>query len=348
MLTQFHYPKAMSPTILDDYLAHGWYRMGQSIFTTKLLCLEGDMYSTVWVRLDLRNYTFRKSLRKLYRKNTKQFRVEFGDFDLNEEKEMLFQKHKVRFDGYVSPTLSDSLLDSQRGNIYHTKEFRVYDGEQLIATSFFDLGKNSSASIMGLFDPAYDKHSLGFFTMLLEIQYCKEQGIDFYYPGYVVPRYPSFDYKLRIGDTEYYNNKTDKWLPLDMLEQGELPAEKMYAKLRAVYTKIADRGIEPALWTYPFYDKVITGIEDYHFLQIPLFLLCKKRGTQYFVVAYDYQSHLYKFSVYEVFEELNYYSILYADFGRGNCFANFLEEHLHLLETTSADEIADEVEKYLA
>lgn len=348
MLTQFHYPKAISPTILDDYLAKGWYRMGQSIFTTKLLCLEGEMYSTVWIRLDLRNYTFRKSLRKLYKKNSQRFRIESGDFKLDEETEALFQKHRVRFEGFVSPSLRESLLDSQNGNIFNTKEFKIYDGDQLIAASFFDLGKNSVASIMGLFDPDYEKHSLGFFTMLLEIQYCQKQDLDFYYPGYVVPRYPNFDYKLRIGDTEYYDLQKSAWLPLDILNKGELPAEKMYLKLKEVYQKISDKGIEPVLWTYPFYDKMITGIEDYSFLQTPLFLLCKKRGSQYFVVAYDYQTQLFKFGVYEVFEELNYYSILYADFGRGNCFANFLEEHLHLLESTSAEEIANEVEKYLA
>ena len=30
-------------------------------------------------------------------------------------------------------------------------------------------------------------------------------NIDYYYPGYVVPGYHRFDYKLKIGEVEFYD-----------------------------------------------------------------------------------------------------------------------------------------------
>ena len=69
-----------------------------------------------------------------------------------------------------------------------------------------------------MYDPEYDRYSLGFYTMLLEIEYCMELGLKFYYPGYVVPGYSRFDYKLRIGDVDYFDLYSKEWLPFSALQ----------------------------------------------------------------------------------------------------------------------------------
>ena len=56
-----HYPELLLPEELDAYLARGWYRMGQSIFTTHFLCFGEQFYSAVWVRLQLNDHSFSKS-----------------------------------------------------------------------------------------------------------------------------------------------------------------------------------------------------------------------------------------------------------------------------------------------
>lgn len=210
MSSQFHRPPNLYGASLDAYLVKGWFRSAQYIYTISSIPLEGALYFPIRIRLPLQNYKFRKSLRKIIKKN-KQFRTISRKATITPEKEALYQKFIVRFDTYISPTLIDALQEGGETTIYNTYEIAVYDGDKLIAVSFFDLGKSAIASIKGVFDPAYDKYSLGFYTMLAEIQYGKTNGFEYYYPGYVIPDYPKFDYKMRIGEVEFYDAESDFW-----------------------------------------------------------------------------------------------------------------------------------------
>ena len=87
-------------------------------------------------------------------------------------------------------------------------------------------GKKSAASILGAYDPDYRKNSLGFFTMLMEIQFCQQMSIPYYYPGYVVPGYSRFDYKLRIGPVSYFDLRQQEWLPYNQLREEDIPAQQ--------------------------------------------------------------------------------------------------------------------------
>ena len=147
MFAEKHYPEVMIPEELDAYLAKGWYRMGQTIFTTHFLCFGRSFYSAIWIRLPLQGYQFRKSLRKAFRRNQQRFRHRVGPASITPEKEQLYRRYKASFPGILAPSLKDSLLDGEDYNIYNTYEVAVYEGSKLVALSFFDLGKNSAASI---------------------------------------------------------------------------------------------------------------------------------------------------------------------------------------------------------
>jgi len=241
MFTEIHYPEKISPGELDAYLDRGWFRMGQMIFTCRFLCFSGELYSAIWTRLDLRNYRFRKSLKKLLKRNSNHFRVLVRKAVFDDEKEILYQRHKSRFEGYIAETLKES--------------------------RFFDIGGNSLASIMGLFDPAYSKYSLGFYTMLLEIMVGHQNKKAFYYPGYVVPGYQRFDYKLRIGPVDYFNIKNKTWEPYHQLDFQKTPSEDMKQELRLLQNKMDEAGIPNKLVLYPLYDKELYGFERVSFVR---------------------------------------------------------------------------------
>ena len=92
MFAEKHYPEILRPEELDTYLERGWYRMGQTIFTTHFLCFGEHFYSAIWVRLPLKDYRFRKKLRKVIRRNTRQFKTDFRRAFLDRERERLYQK----------------------------------------------------------------------------------------------------------------------------------------------------------------------------------------------------------------------------------------------------------------
>lgn len=210
MSSKYHRPPNLFGRNLDVYLSKGWFRSGQLISTTHSLSLEGKLYYPVRTRLPLKGYTFRKSLRKIWRKN-QHFKVICQKAEITDEQEALYQKFIVRFDSYIAPTLQESLLDFETTSIYDTYEMAIYAEDKLIAVSFFDVGEVAMASIMGVFDPEYGKYSLGIYTMLLEINFGRINNFDYYYPGYVIPGYPKFDYKLRIGAVEFYDTENDIW-----------------------------------------------------------------------------------------------------------------------------------------
>ena len=93
----------------------------------------------------------------------------------------------------------------------------VYDGDQLIAAGYFDLGDTAAASILHFFDPQYARYSLGKYLILLTIEYLKDQGYEYYYPGYVVEGLPKMDYKLFLGkeEAEYFDPEAVAWLKFD-------------------------------------------------------------------------------------------------------------------------------------
>ncbi len=272
MFTEIHFPIEILPKELDNYLAKGWFRMGQMIFTCHVLCFRDHVYSTVWIRLALEDYSFKKSMRKLLLKNDKRFRTIIRKAIFDREKQKLYEGHKERFEGYIPNTLNESLFGMEEENLYDTYEVCVYEKDKLIAVSFFDLGSDSIASIMGLYDPDYGQFSLGIYTMLCEIQYGKEHDKKYYYPGYVVPDYKRFDYKLRVGEMDYYDVPTGEWKPIEELKKEVLPAEIMRGMLSLLQEALAEKGIFSKLLIYPFYDKDLFGYEEKEFLQSPLIL----------------------------------------------------------------------------
>jgi len=312
MFAEKHYPEVMIPEELDAYLAKGWYRMGQTIFTTHFLCFGRVFYSAIWVRLPLKGYQFRKSLLRAIRRNRQHFRTEIGPASLNPEKEQLYRRYKASFPGILAPSLKDSLLDGDDLNIYNTYEVAVYHGNDLVALSFFDLGKQSAASIMGIYEPGYQKYSLGFYTMLMEIEYCLQHGFQFFYPGYVVPGYGRFDYKLRIGreqDLQYYSLQAGGWLPYSQLTVPEVPLRKMESRLDEMQQLMMKNGLWCKKLYYPLFEANLFGFWQAPYFDYPVFLLCSSRqnASKYLMAVFNPRENNFQLMRCALFDDLQFY-----------------------------------------
>ncbi len=309
MFAEKHYPDIMRPEDLDAYLSEGWYRMGQTIFTTHFLCFGEGFYSAVWVRLSLPDYRFRKSLRKIIRRNKSEFSVKIRKALLNREKEQLYQAYRGSFPGLLAPNLRESLLDGEEFNIYNTYEVSVYHDDTLIAASFFDLGGDSVASIMGMYHPDYGKYSLGFFTMLMEIDFAQKHGFKYYYPGYVVPGYERFDYKLRIGKVDYYDLSSSNWLSYEQLEHSDIPLNAMKQELRSLQQRLGAQGIDANLLYYPLFEVNLFGFWRTNFFDHPVFLhipLPNER-QKHLIAVYDVRQSTFFLYQCSPFDDIQFY-----------------------------------------
>jgi arginyl-tRNA--protein-N-Asp/Glu arginylyltransferase len=276
MFAQVHIPELLRPEELDQYLDRGWFRMGQTIFTTNFLNFKNHFYSAIWLRIPLPEFSTEKTQQKLSKKNDA-FRIEIQQASITPEKEALFFVYKQNIPFEASASLQTLLFGKASHNIYNTQEINIYDDCKLIATGIFDLGKTSAAGISSIYDPAYKKYSLGKYLIYLKIAYCKKLGLEYFYPGYFVPGYSLFDYKLEIGKSalQYLEFTTSKWNSITSFNSASSPLQQMQDKLLHLQKVLLKNGVASQILYYEFFDaNLIPELEGIVLFDFPIFLFC--------------------------------------------------------------------------
>lgn len=301
MFAQIEYPeRKLLPGKLDEYLANGWFRMRQSIFTTNFLHFNNQFYSAIWLRVVLGVAIHDKRFKALCKLNKKFSTVIQKSVigSVGEAHEQLYRHYRQAVSFESSPSLHELLNGSQPYNSFNTHEINVYDGDRIIAAGFFDLGNDSAAGITCIYHPDYKKHSLGKYLMYLKMDFCKQNGMRYFYPGYVVPGYPSFDYKLDIGTAalQYLQLSTNQWLPYMQSEAAPNPLMQMIERLAELQADLKKFSIPAAIFFYKFFeanlDPFYRGIELFDF---PVFLFCIPYSDTSFykLVVYDVRDGKY-------------------------------------------------------
>ncbi|HMU46543.1 MAG TPA: hypothetical protein PKC72_09255 [Chitinophagaceae bacterium] len=207
-----YFPEQLSGKELDVLLAKGWYRMGQSIFTTHYLLKEDGIFRVFWLRYNLKKIKISKSSQRIININ-KRFRTSFQPMKLSDELEELYKIYKSSIDFDPAASVQQWLYGEQTTDVYDSCLIEVRDNDLLIAAGIFDKGQKSIAGIMNFFHPEYKKYSLGKYLMLIKTAYAIESGMRWYYPGYLIYGYPKFNYKLFIDkeNAEIYIPEENSW-----------------------------------------------------------------------------------------------------------------------------------------
>ncbi|HRG25661.1 MAG TPA: hypothetical protein PLL23_14770, partial [Chitinophagaceae bacterium] len=108
MFKDLHILPRITGAVLDKYLAMGWYRMGQIIFTTDYLFKEEQYYRVFWLRYRLDLFQYSKKQEKLL-KLPPGFTVTTTPLQITEELEALYQLYSTDLDFEISPTLRENL-----------------------------------------------------------------------------------------------------------------------------------------------------------------------------------------------------------------------------------------------
>lgn len=255
LATSIHHPRSpIAPEELDAYLSKGWRPAGQGIYTAEFLRADNEqIYGCIQLRLLLTGFTFKKRHRKLMSRNGKRFRITFEpavapDLELEELNQRYLALHPEK----TRDTLDHHVIGEHSIKTLDTHIIRVYDGDKLVAFSYFDLGRETAYTKAGIYDPEYASYSLGIYTMLLEINWLRDHGVKYYHPGYVSPRFPVFNYKMQFGDMEFFQLSTVSWLPYDH-ENPEDPYDLLEVALTQVQRELSGTGIAARIMEYPSY-----------------------------------------------------------------------------------------------
>lgn len=302
MFVEVHTPLHLSGQELDAYLERGWFRMGQTIFTTNFAHVKERMLSTIWLRVKLFEYECDAPHSKLLTRNAR-FTTRIQPADITEEKEELYARYRKGLSFAVSESLQHVLIGKEPvESSYTTYEVTVCDGGKLIACGFFDLGGNSAEGIISFYNPEYKKYSLGRFLIYSKIQHCKDIGLQYFYPGYFVPGNPYFDYKLKIAGAalQFLQLGSGLWHNISTFTENDIPVRGMETALTRLKSLLEDAGIESHVLKYEFFDAgLIPDMRNSGLLDFPLFLLIGPRNDEPagVIVAYDVRDQAYHVSV---------------------------------------------------
>lgn len=181
----------------------------------------------VSMRVDTQAFTPSRWQRRVLRRNA-DLKVAMGLPTLTAEKLALYQQYlRAQHPAPASshgpsdppdpPTagssdeLSLTLYDSPVTSIEIT--YRTPSGE-LVGAGICDVTPNVLSSVYFYWHPAHGKRSLGWYSMLQEIELARRLGRRWYHLGYWVDGAPTMDYKRQIGPHELLG--TDGvWRPAD-------------------------------------------------------------------------------------------------------------------------------------
>ncbi len=338
MFAQAHNPEKLTLTELDTYLERGWFRMGQSIFTTNFIRFKSNVYSTIWLRVVLDDFLADSIQSKLTKRNAR-FRTNIQLATLTDEKEDLYTRYRNSLPFQPSDSLRHLLLgQADVSTIYQTFEVTIHHDNQLIAIGFFDMGKTSAAGIISVYDPDYKRYSLGKYLIYLKMDFCKSEMLRYFYPGYFVPGYPFFDYKLTLAGPalQFLQLSSQKWLGITEFSQECIPYQVMLGKLLSVQSLLAEAKIESNIVKYEYFGaNLIPDLRDAELFDFPLFLFCPTRSEDGFnpIAVFDVcDEHFHLIRCQPVWkpDEINpdntFYSSYYIKSVQELCAAHSAEE----------------------
>ena len=192
---------------MDRYWAEGWRHFGILFFRYRAAAHNGKLYTVLPLRLDLTVFKLTRSQKRVLPVN-RDLTTEIGPATIDRAKRALFFRHRERFIENI-PTSLDNFLSPVPDSVpCRNLELSVYLEGRLLGVTFLDVGATATSAVYAIFEPAERKRSLGILMMLRSVQFSRDHGYRYYYPGYAYREPSVYDYKKRFIGLEYLGWET--------------------------------------------------------------------------------------------------------------------------------------------
>ncbi|MBK9153970.1 MAG: arginine-tRNA-protein transferase [Chloracidobacterium sp.] len=202
----------VGPDTLDELYALGWRHSGLEFYRYNLARYKSEWRNVIPLRIRLSEFRMSRSQRRTASRNSDTrtvIRPAYPNFEADE----LFMRHSSRFDERPPSSLAEYLFIPDPARVpSETLEAAVFKADRLIATSYFDVGRESVSGIYAMFEPDEERRRLGIYTMLKEIEFAIASGRSFYYLGYTYEGCSFYDYKKQFIGTEAFDWE-GRWEP---------------------------------------------------------------------------------------------------------------------------------------
>ncbi len=188
---------SVPPELYHKLMNRGFRRSGHVFYRPEC---DGCRECTP-VRVPVASFRPSRSQRRVWRRNA-DVRVSVGEPRRSKDKWRLYVRYlRHQHDGSMSEAFGDfgSFLYCSPVD---TLEFCYYLDDRLIGVGLADVCSRSVSTVYFYFAPECSKRGLGTYSVLWEIEYCRRQGIPYYYLGFYVRDTPRMSYKIRFRPCE--------------------------------------------------------------------------------------------------------------------------------------------------
>ena len=200
---------ALTPDQLDLLLEEGDQRVGNTLFRTECpMCSACEP-----VRVSIPDFAPNRSQRRIFARGEEQLDLEVGRPELSRRKVNLWKRHR-RARGLLTAHSRLDVTGYEEWLVQscaQTLEFRYFHEAKLVGVSLLDLGRVSANSAYHYFDPRFSHLSLGVYSVIKEIQWCSELGMQWYYLGLWVEECRALRYKT--GFVPHERLRGGAWWP---------------------------------------------------------------------------------------------------------------------------------------
>ena len=260
----------MLPQLQDDYLEQGFFRMGHTIKRTRFLFVQHKLWSVVWSRVNLQTFAFRKSQRKLIRRTLGRFALSIGPYEQRDDQDEVYHYYQLAHPLEVGRSIDDVLGNHHPTHEFRTHCLRIEEDGVLVAFSCFDVGDATLSSLFGCYLPEFASLSLGYATMLFEMEHGRSLGLAYYHPGYCVPGCSVFAYKERLPGLEGRTYVADGWRPLSEVVAHPLPHQLMLSALRELRVELTRLELPHSLSYQPLSEMMPVTSDGYGAMPEPV------------------------------------------------------------------------------
>jgi arginine-tRNA-protein transferase len=194
----------------DALLASGYRRNGFVFYrpACPLGCRE-----CVPLRVPIETFRPSKRQRRLLRRTREALTVSVGTPCFSRDHLDLFNRHAR----WVSPTARALSKEEYAGFLLEssveTLQFEYSSAGRAIGVGILDVGRSSSSSVYFFWEPDAKKLSPGTYSILYELEWCRQRGYCHHYLGYWIDGCRSMQYKSRFAPYELLDWRDGSWRP---------------------------------------------------------------------------------------------------------------------------------------
>lgn len=194
----------------EALILRGWRRFGAMYF--RPVCQ--DCHSCESLKIDVVNYTFSKSERRILRKNSNLNTIVRHPTMTTEHLELFYRYHayKHRTRDWDSPKVDPKNYYSSFVHGYGDFGYEVlyFKDDKLIAVDLIDILNDGISSLYCYYDPHHQSLSLGKHTLLEQIALAKHLGLKWIYLGYYVKGCQSLEYKASYAPSRILQGRPEE------------------------------------------------------------------------------------------------------------------------------------------